>query len=263
MWPSLLRRASLRHGRAGKEAGPAAPSAIRDHSAPVCAPCLCTTPASRNGTAGRSAPPHQPTRTLSYPCPCFGSSPFPPTSPASFPSSLSLSSSPCSSSSPSPAHPSLLCSPISPGPFSSLCSFSPVAPYSFSSPQPPSCSDPCSSSPCSRSCTWSPTTRRREIKEVARDHLLLEASEAKSSCCWHEPEPFLLEMDLELEGVRESVAKKFGERSMCDKVVSATMKIRADQSAIPSNHDCGPEVLRLTLPHLSRDSLSPTNHSSR
>lgn len=35
-------------------------------------------------------------------------------------------------------------------------------------------------------------TRRREIKEVARDYLLLGSSEAKSSCCWHEPEPFLL-----------------------------------------------------------------------
>ncbi|KAK7800047.1 hypothetical protein U0070_000928, partial [Myodes glareolus] len=71
------------------------------------------------------------------------------------------------------------------------------------------------------------------------------------------------EMDLELEGVRESVAKKFEERSMCDKVVSATVKIRADQSAIPSNQDCGPEVLRLRLLHLSQDSLSPTNPSSR
>lgn len=36
-------------------------------------------------------------------------------------------------------------------------------------------------------------TRRREIKEVAWDHLLPGSLEVKSSCCWHEPEPFLLE----------------------------------------------------------------------
>lgn len=156
MWPSLLRRASLRHGRAGKEAGPAAPSSIRGHSAPVCAQRLET------ARLADLAPLYQPTPlTLSSLAPATG---------------------------PHISHPSRLLSILSqllflplllqfppilyPPPililFPHLSWFfllprlllpSTVIPYSFSSPQPPSCPDlPASSSPCSRSCPCSSTS---------------------------------------------------------------------------------------------------------
>lgn len=119
MWPSLLRRASLRHGRAGKEAGPAEPFSIRGHSAPVCAQRLET------ARLADLAPLYQPTPpTLSSLAPATGPHISHPSRLLSILSQLLflplLLQFPQFYTLPR----SLFCSPISPGSFSSLCSFS-------------------------------------------------------------------------------------------------------------------------------------------